>query len=178
MGPGHPKLGAMSLVGCHVGPTEWLASVLMGTDAAIRDMVGGIPAPEIDPAEATVAPPLSEATVAIVTTAGMRPNGDVTIWQPTDGSYTRLPRAARDMQLSHFSPNFDRAGVAMDLNVVYPIDRLEELATDGVIGGVAETHLSFMGAQFDLSMVIQDTGPAAAQELIDAGVDVVLLTPV
>ena len=141
-------------------------------------MVAGFPPAEVEAAEAVTAPPLSEATVAIVTTAGMRLNGDVTIWQPTDGSYTRLPRAARDIQLSHFSPNFDRVGVAMDLNVVYPIDRLEELAADGTIGGVAETHLSFMGAQFDLSQVIQDTGPAAAQELLDAGVDVVLLTPV
>ena len=35
-----------------------------------------------------------------------------------------------------------------------------------------------MGAMFDLSTIIEDSGPAAAQELIDAGVDVVLLTPV
>ena len=141
-------------------------------------MVGGIPAPDIQ--AATAGPPveLTHATVAIVTTAGMRPMGDVAIWQPTDGSFTRLPKSARDLQLSHFSPNFDRSGVAQDLNVVYPIDRLEELAADGVIGSVAETHLSFMGAQFDLSTIIQDTGPAAAQELLDAGVDVVLLTPV
>ncbi len=150
----------------------------MGTDANIRAMVGGFPAPDVDAAQATVAPPLSEAKVAIVTTAGMRLSGDVTIWQPTDGSFTRLPRATRDMQLSHFSPNFDRAGVAQDLNVVFPIDRLEELVADGTVGDLAETNLSFMGAQFDLSTVIQDTGPAAAQELIDQGVDVVLLTPV
>lgn len=150
----------------------------MGTDANIRAMAGGIPAPEIETAAATTAPPLSEAKVAIVTTAGMRPSGDVTIWQPSDGSFTRLPRAVRDMQLSHFSPNFDRAGVAQDLNVVFPIDRLEELVAAGKIGELADTNLSFMGAQPDMSMIIQDTGPAAAQELIDQGVDVVLLTPV
>lgn len=123
-------------------------------------------------------PPLAESKVALVTTAGMRLGGDVTIWQPTDGSFTLLPRAVRDMQLSHFSPNFDRAGVAEDLNVVYPMDRLEELVADGVIGSLADTHLSFMGAQFDLSTVIQDTGPVAAQLLLDQEVDIVLLTPV
>jgi D-proline reductase (dithiol) PrdB len=150
----------------------------MGTDTTLRAAVGGVPAPDLETPAATVAPPLAQATVAIVTTAGMRPAGDVTIWKPTDGSFTQLPRAARDMQLSHFSPNFDRAGVAMDLNVVYPIDRLEEMVAEGTIGTLAETHLSFMGAQFDLSTIIQDTGPAAAQLLLDAGVDVVLLTPV
>ena len=57
-------------------------------------------------------------------------------------------------------------------------DRLEELAAEGVIGGVAETNLAFMGAQFDLSTILEDTGPAAAQLLLDEGVDAVVLTPV
>lgn len=80
--------------------------------------------------------------------------------------------------LAHFSPNFDRTGFALDLNVVYPIDRLHELAERGVIGSVASTHLSFMGAQLDhtLATIRLDTGPAAAQLLRDDGVDVVLLT--
>jgi D-proline reductase (dithiol) PrdB len=121
---------------------------------------------------------LAEAKVAIVTTAGLKPAGQVTMWQPTDTSYQWIPRSARDVQLSHFSPNFDRAGIAQDLNTVYPVDRLEELVDEGVIGSLADTNLSFMGALFDLSTVIEDSGPAAAQELIDAGVDVVLLTPV
>jgi D-proline reductase (dithiol) PrdB len=149
----------------------------MARDEMIRERVGSIPVPEIEPA-CVEAPPLAEAKVAIVTTAGLRPFGDVTIWQPTDGSFTRLPRAARDVQLSHFSPNFDRSGIAADLNVVYPIDRLEELVAAGTIGDLADVHLSFMGAQFDLATIINDTGPAAAQELIDQEVDVVLLTPV
>lgn len=149
----------------------------MGADAAIREIAGGRRVPELEPT-ATVAPPLSEATVAIVTTAGMRPAGEVTLWKPTDASFVALPRAARDVQLSHFSPNFDRVGVAQDLNVVYPIDRLEELGADGTIGAVAETHLSFMGAQSDLSTIVNDTGPASAELLLGQGVDVVLLTPV
>lgn len=149
----------------------------MPTDHQIRDRMHEVPVPELDPVAAT-APPLSEATVAIVTTAGLRPAGDITIWQGSDASFTRLPWQAHDVQLSHFSPNFDRAGIVQDLNVVYPIDRIDELVADGVIGRAAETNLSFMGAVSDVSTIIEDTGPAAAQELIDAGVDVVLLTPV
>ena len=84
------------------------------------------------------------------------------------------------MQLSHFSPNVDRPGFAADLNVVYPIDRLHEMAASGEIGSVASRHLSFMGAQADetYSTMLLDTGPAAAQILREDGVDVVLLTPV
>ena len=82
----------------------------MTADAAIRARVGDLPVPSFDSTPAARSVPLSEARVAIVTTAGLRLNGHVTLWQPTDGSFTVLPADARDMQLSHFSPNFDRTG--------------------------------------------------------------------
>lgn len=150
----------------------------MSADAGIRGAVGGLPSPEFDAHSTPLSKPLSETKVAIVTTAGLKHGGDVDLWQPGDGSYTVIPASERNLQLSHFSPNFDRAGIAADLNVVYPIDRLEELAADGTIGSVAPRHLAFMGAQFDFTSIIQDTGPQAAQELIDDGVDVVIFTPV
>ena len=150
----------------------------MSADATLRAAVGGLPSPEFDAHATPLSKPLSESTVAIVTTAGLKPNGEVELWQPGDVSYTVIPASTRDLQLSHFSPNFDRAGIAADLNVVYPIDRLHELADAGVIGKVAERHLSFMGAQFDFASIIQDSAPRAAQELIDDGVDVVIFTPV
>ena len=152
----------------------------MSGDAAIRARVGDIPVPAFDTTPVTIAPPLREARVAIVTTAGLRSAGDVRLWQPTDGSFTVLDAEARDVQLSHFSPNFDRTGFAADLNIVYPADRLNELAAAGEIGSVASRHLSFMGAQADstFSTILLDTGPAAARVLREDGVDVVLLTPV
>jgi D-proline reductase (dithiol) PrdB len=150
----------------------------MGADAGIRARVGTLPAPDLTPTATVLTKPLSDCRVAIVTTAGLRPNGDVKLWM--DGTFTVLPADARDLQLSHFSPNFDRAGLTKDLNTAYPADRLNELVDADVIGSVATNHLSFMGAQTDatFSTIIQDTGPAAAQMLIDDGVDVVLLTPV
>lgn len=150
----------------------------MSADATIRSGVSGLPAPEIEPVATVLGKPLSECRVAIVTTAGLRPNGDIELW--LDGTFTKLPAADRDLQLSHFSPNFDRAGLTQDLNVAYPADRLDELAAAGVIGSVATDHFSFMGAQTDgtFSTILQDTGPAAAQALLDDEVDVVLLTPV
>ena len=152
----------------------------MTADEAIRDRVGNIPTPDFESTPMTVAPRLSDARVAIVTTAGLRAAGDVQLWQPTDGSFTVLPGEARDVQLSHFSPNFDRTGFAADINVVYPVDRLGEMAARGEIGSVADRHISFMGAQFDatFSTMLLDSGPAAAKVLLDDDVDVVLLTPI
>ena len=69
-------------------------------------------------------------------------------------------------------------GFAADINTVFPIDRLNELAESGRIGRVSETHLSYAGNQFDLSGVRLDSGPAGAKLLRERGVDIVLLTPV
>jgi D-proline reductase (dithiol) PrdB len=148
-------------------------------DALIRAAVGDIPCPSLDTTPVMLDKPLAECRVAIVTTAGLKPNGEIELWNPNP-AFSVLPGDARDLQLSHFSPNFDRAGIIQDLDVVYPVDRLHELAADGVIGSVNHRHLSFMGAQIDatFSAIIHDTGPAAAQILLDDGVDVVLLTPV
>lgn len=83
------------------------------------------------------------------------------------------------MQLGHSSSNFDQSGLLMDLNVVYPADRLDEMHRAGAIGAVAPHHLSFMGSQDEtMATIRQDTGPAAAKLLLAEGVDVVLLTPI
>lgn len=151
----------------------------MSADAEIRSRVNGIPAPDLTPTATVLGKPLNECKVAICTTAGLRPAGDVKLW--SDTTFTVLPAADRDLQLSHFSPNFDRAGLTADLNVAYPADRLDELVADGVIGSVASSHVSFMGAQTTpggFATIIQDSGPAAAQVLLDDDVDVVIFTPV
>jgi D-proline reductase (dithiol) PrdB len=136
----------------------------------------------------TTPKPLAQARVAIVTTSGlMRPGAEP--WQHGQTSFRVIDRDERDLVVSHISPNFDRTGVAADLNVVYPIDRLEELAREGVIGEVAPRHLSFQGAMGNgpqngpgvptqLRTVVLDSGPAAARLLLDDRVDVVVLTPV
>lgn len=150
----------------------------MSSDAVVRGNVDGVEAFEFGATPCTTSPPLARARVAIVTTAGLRPDGGAT-WSVGQG-FVLLDGAERTLTLAHSSPNFDRTGVAIDLNVVYPVDRLAELAAGGTIGSVADRHIAFMGAQPDhnLSTLRLDTGPAAAKLLVDDGVDVVLLTPV
>lgn len=147
-------------------------------DDTMRAYAASLPAPDFPDAAWVTPKPLRDATVAIVTTAALHRAHDER-FTGADTSYRVVERAARDLVLGHWSPNFDRAGFAVDLNVVYPIDRLEELARDGVIGAVAPRHLAFAGNQEDtVTKVRLDSGPHAAQLLRDDGVDVVVLTPV
>lgn len=148
------------------------------SDADMRALVGEIPVPEFDATPFTPPPRLADATVAIVTTAALR-RPDDPAWSPGDESFRVLPGDSRDLTVSHFSPNWDRSGLAADLNVAYPVDRLADLAAEGVIGSVAPRHVSFHGViDGNLSTIMLDTGPAAARLLLDDGVDVVLLVPV
>lgn len=151
---------------------------MTSTDAQVRRGVSDLPAFDFGRVPLTRAPDLRSARVAIVTTAGLRDDG-VGTWNDGQG-FTILDSASRDLTVAHISANFDRAGVAADLNVVYPIDRLNELADIGAIGSVASSHISFMGAQIDhtLTTMRLDTGPAAAKHLLDDRVNVVILTPV
>jgi D-proline reductase (dithiol) PrdB len=148
------------------------------SDEAMRALVNDLPVPEFDSTPFTIPPPLREATVAIVTTAALRRPEDPA-WARGDESFRVLPAAARNLTVGHASPNWDRSGIAADLNVAYPADRLQELADEGVIGVVAPNHISFHGViDGTLSTLRLDSGPAAARRLREDGVDVVLLTPV
>lgn len=151
----------------------------MTGDATMREFGVSSPVPEFEnPAFAPLGKPLSEARIAIVTSAALH-KADGEAFAQGDTSYRSLDRADRDLVLGHWSPNFDRSGFQLDLNVVYPIDRLEELAEAGVIGSVSPHHYAFAGNQPDtVSELRLDTGPACAADLIADDVDVVLLTPV
>jgi D-proline reductase (dithiol) PrdB len=77
---------------------------------------------------------------------------------------------------SHISINHDRTGFQEDRNVVFPLDRLNELAADGTIGAVAGTHYSFMGATDPVQM--EPYAREVAGRLKSDAVDAVILSPV
>lgn len=149
----------------------------MTADQDMRAFMASLPVPELEGHPFTEPLPLAGSTVAIVTTAGLH-RAEEERFGLLDPGYRVLPGDDADLRMSHNSQNFDRTGVMLDRNVAYPVDRLAEMAAEGTIGAVAPSHVSFMGAQDDLSTILLDTGPAAARFLLDQGTDVVLLTPV
>jgi D-proline reductase (dithiol) PrdB len=122
--------------------------------------------------------PLSQSRVAIVTTAGLHVRGDKLFFSG-DQTYRVIPSdtPASEIVQSHSSIGFDRTAFMRDINISYPIDRLKELAAQGVIGSVASDGYSFMGAARTPRTMERETGPEVARRLLADGVDVVLLTP-
>lgn len=153
-------------------------SVFGKDEVAMRKFASSMPLPEFEETPFVEPKSLSDAKVAIVTTAALhRENTPGFQIGDSDFHYETLPRHVRDLKLGHHSVNFDRGGFAADLNVVYPIDRLEELASAGVIGEVAENHYAFAGNQSaTVSEIRLDSGPHCARAMLEENVDVVLLT--
>ena len=121
--------------------------------------------------------PLSRRRVAIVSSAGLVVRGERP-FRGREADYRVIPGTTRPDQLlcSHISINFDRNGFQEDWNVVFPLDRLNELATEGAIGSVAATHYSFMGATDPREM--EGAAREVAGRLKEDRVDAVILSPV
>lgn len=126
---------------------------------------------------------LSECRVALVTSSGLIRKSDTPFDLSNPGgdpSYRIIPADTdvAELTLSIISANWDRSGFAMDVNVVFPIERLRELAAKGVIGEAAADHFAFMGSIFDIEPIIEESAPQVGRLLRNAGVDVALLAPV
>ena len=64
-----------------------------------------------------------------------------------------------------------------DLNVTFPMERLQELVEQGIIGSITGNYYSFMGAQSNPRRILDETGPEVARLLLNEGADAAILTP-
>ncbi len=156
----------------------------IGLPLKYRLLLKAYPWRRIEPVPAAVRrQPLSQSRVALVTSAGLVSRGSPPFdlaRRGGDPSFRLIPADAPAGTLSvhHRSEAFDRAGLAEDLNVIFPREALARLALAGAIGGIAPRHLSFMGSITSPGRLIRDFAPEAASVLAGDAVDVALLVPV
>jgi len=138
---------------------------------------------------------LAESRVALFTSSGHfvegddpRPFGVAALTQdeavPRVNEFLRGPTALSSIPASTASralrarhPGFDVRATERDPNVVFPLERLRELAAEGVIGELAENAYSFVGAASQ-RWILGEAAPSWAERLRDEAVDAVVLVPV
>ncbi|MFT5507422.1 MAG: D-proline reductase (dithiol) PrdB [Hyphomicrobiaceae bacterium] len=140
-----------------------------------RDHILALECPAFPDTPWVAAKPLRECRVAILTTAALHQKSEASFPTGT-AEYRQLPATLTDPAISHISINFDRSGMQRDINVAFPIDRLRELAADGVVGNVADTHYSTMGSTDP--MLMSETADSIVAHLKAQQVDALLLVPV
>jgi len=126
--------------------------------------------------------PLPATTVALVTTAGVhhRDQPPYDMHDPDGDPSPReldLARPLDTLMITH--DYYDHSDADRDLNVVFPVERLRELAAAGEIGGVARRAFGFMGhiTGPHLETLKRRTAPEVAALLKKDRVDAVLLAP-
>jgi D-proline reductase (dithiol) PrdB len=127
--------------------------------------------------------PVYRARVAIVSSAGLVAPGDAA-FDPRvrggDSSYRWIESGVNPRRLieTHRSDAWDHQGFARDPNVVFPLERLRELAEAKVIGAVNRRHASIMGSLTAPGRLVRHSAPEIAAGLTSDEVDVAVLVPV
>lgn len=118
---------------------------------------------------------LEDASVCIVSTAGVRTRDDAPFNTDGDATWRVIPAEAEAKDLRYDDTHYDHACVDRDLNCVFPIDRLRELAVEGRIGGLTARHFS-LGFSQALRDLRERTIPALVREIDRERPAAVLLT--
>jgi D-proline reductase (dithiol) PrdB len=137
---------------------------------------------ELEPAlPRPLARPLAEAAVILVTSAGISQADQ----PPMDGANVEGDYTIRELavepgaaQLHIWHTHFDTAAARQDINVVYPIERLKELAAEGIVGRVATPAVSFMGYFTNVFRIRDEVAPAVVAAARRTGADAAVLVPV
>jgi D-proline reductase (dithiol) PrdB len=117
-----------------------------------------------------------ESVFALVTTAGVHLRDQEAFRVEGDNSWRVIPGSVESGQLMVTHDHFDHRDADRDINCVFPIDRLRELAAEGVIGGVSETHLGFMGFTQQFRDLYERAAPEMAKLILRSKADGVILT--
>jgi hypothetical protein len=118
---------------------------------------------------------LEESTIALVTTAAVRAKTDMPFNVQGDASFRVIEGSLTTADLTYDDEHFDHACADEDLNCIFPIDRMNALAREGRIGGLAEKHFS-MGFSQALKDLRETTVPQIARAVDQVRPDAVLLT--
>ena len=124
----------------------------------------------------------AESRLALITTGGVhlknQPPFDMKDRQG-DPSFREIPADAKPADLSITHNYYDSRDAVLDVNTVFPLERVQLLEQFGEIGHVNHRHFSFMGhiSNRHLDTLINETATDVAEKLKEDGVDIALLTP-
>ena len=123
--------------------------------------------------------PLAQSTVALVSTGGvhLRSQKPYDVYaEEGDWSSREIPGGVSSDRLTVTHTHYAISDALQDINVMFPLDRLRELAARDVIGAVSPLHTGFMGFIPDPRLLVTESAPAVGAVLKRRGVDVVVLT--
>jgi D-proline reductase (dithiol) PrdB len=131
--------------------------------------------------QAELANRLNECRVTFISSSGVHLKSDrpLDVCHPFgDFRFRRVPSSAKHDDLIIHQLKYPHDDADLDVNVIFPIERLQELAAEGTIGELTPNFFSFIGYNMDPerfeATVAHDIAKAVAEE---ERADVALLAP-
>ena len=122
---------------------------------------------------------LNEARLSFVSTAGVQPRGTLpfdTVHPVGDYTFRRVPSDSKPADLEIHQLKYPTAGALRDLNVIFPIERLQELAHEGIVGELTDSFFSFIGYNMDAERLERTLAEEIAEAVVAEEADAVLLS--
>ena len=95
-----------------------------------------------------------------------------------DFTFRRIPSHARHDDLIIHQLKYPHDDADLDINVIFPIRRLQELAGEGTVGGLTKNFFSFIGYNMDPEKFETTVAEGIARAVADEEqADIVLLAP-
>ena len=124
--------------------------------------------------------PVGAARLAFVSSAGVQPRGTTpfdVVHPVGDYSFRRVPSDATPGDLEIHQLKYPTDGARRDLNVIFPLERLQELAREGIIGGLTPSFFSFIGYNMDPERLERTLAEDLAAAVAADGAEIALLCP-
>ena len=124
--------------------------------------------------------PLSQARLTFVSTAGVQPRGTLpfdVVHPVGDYTFRRVPSDSRPDELEIHQLKYPTDGAHRDLNVIFPVERLQELAAEAVVGSLTPSFFSFIGYNMDPDLMERTLAEDLAEAVAAEHADLALLSP-
>lgn len=128
------------------------------------------------PVWAPVKKELKDMTIALCHSSRCAPQGQKRFNLAGDFTWRKITDKMPSDELMVSHGGYDNSDVNKDINCMFPIDRIHELAKEGFIKACAPVHAGFMGGGGNQEKFKHETGPAIAKMFVEEGVDAVILT--
>jgi len=123
---------------------------------------------------------LNEICLALISSAGIFREDQEPFdpWAVNDLSFRQVPTDTPFGMLRLHHNYFDHRDALLDLNCVFPVQRLKELEAEGYIGSLAPVAITLgMGRLYKRTALQNETVPRIVKELERQSADAALLVP-
>ena len=123
---------------------------------------------------------LPESRLTFVSTAGVQPKNSLpfdTVHPIGDYTFRPVPSESKPEDLQIHQLKYPTVGAERDLNVIFPIERLQELVEEKIIGELTSNFFSFIGYNMDAERLEKTLAEDIADAVEAEKPDAALLSP-